>query len=234
MANSNATPKLNHSSTRVKVDWSSIDTLLLDMDGTLLDLSYDDQVWNQLLPRAYAQQHAMPVSAAQELLFAHMHKIQGTLAFYQTEYWVNYTQVDVMALHQQAAPYISYRADADTFLSWARTFDIRCVLVTNADRRSLAIKDRHCGLTKRLDRVVSSHDYGVPKEQQSFWQQLIQDQPDIDPNRSLMIDDNAAVLSAAQLFGIGDQLMVNKPNSRNPKRDNLPYTNFDQFAEIMC
>jgi putative hydrolase of the HAD superfamily len=37
------------------VPWQNIDTVLLDMDGTLLDLNYDNQIFGHLLPAAYAK-----------------------------------------------------------------------------------------------------------------------------------------------------------------------------------
>lgn len=36
--------------------WDEIESVLLDMDGTLLDLNYDNRVWNELVPAAFAQQ----------------------------------------------------------------------------------------------------------------------------------------------------------------------------------
>ena len=36
------------------IDWDRIDTVLLDMDGTLLDLHYDNTLWNELLPARYS------------------------------------------------------------------------------------------------------------------------------------------------------------------------------------
>src|SRR5882757_7567074 len=37
-----------------RIDWSQIDTVLLDMDGTLLDLRFDNWFWQELIPRRYA------------------------------------------------------------------------------------------------------------------------------------------------------------------------------------
>jgi 5'-nucleotidase len=33
-------------------DWREIDTVLLDMDGTLLDLEFDSHFWLSLVPQA--------------------------------------------------------------------------------------------------------------------------------------------------------------------------------------
>ena len=36
-----------------------IDTVLLDMDGTLLDLHYDNHFWLEHLPQRYAELHGI-------------------------------------------------------------------------------------------------------------------------------------------------------------------------------
>ena len=41
------------------IDWDAIDTVLLDMDGTLLDLHFDNYFWMDHLPRLYAEKHGM-------------------------------------------------------------------------------------------------------------------------------------------------------------------------------
>ncbi len=46
------------------VDWSQVDTVLLDMDGTLLDLHFDNRFWNEHLPRCYAQARGLDEAAA--------------------------------------------------------------------------------------------------------------------------------------------------------------------------
>jgi putative hydrolase of the HAD superfamily len=41
------------------IDWSRIDTVLLDMDGTLLDLRFDNWFWQELIPSRYAAAHGL-------------------------------------------------------------------------------------------------------------------------------------------------------------------------------
>ena len=46
------------------LDWSVIDTVMLDMDGTLLDLQFDTWFWLTLVPEHYAALHGISVEAA--------------------------------------------------------------------------------------------------------------------------------------------------------------------------
>ena len=50
------------------VAWSEIDTVMFDMDGTLLDLHFDNFFWLKLVPEHLSKQHG--VSEKQAL--AHM------------------------------------------------------------------------------------------------------------------------------------------------------------------
>lgn len=50
------------------LDWTAIDTVLLDMDGTLLDLHFDNFFWLEYLPLRYAEQHSLPLPVAKARL----------------------------------------------------------------------------------------------------------------------------------------------------------------------
>ena len=55
------------------------DTLMLDMDGTLLDLGFDNYVWLELVPLKYAAKHGMTEQAARRKLISTMRSLQGQL-----------------------------------------------------------------------------------------------------------------------------------------------------------
>ena len=46
----------------IKIDWDNVDTVLLDMDGTLLDLHFDSFFWKQHLPLRYSEIHRVELS----------------------------------------------------------------------------------------------------------------------------------------------------------------------------
>jgi hypothetical protein len=47
--------------------WSQIDTVLFDLDGTLLDLAFDRRFWRQRVPEAWAQQRAITLKRVRVL-----------------------------------------------------------------------------------------------------------------------------------------------------------------------
>ncbi len=217
------------------LDWSQIDTVLLDMDGTLLDLNYDNTVWNELVPRAYASRANLPLESAREILLDHMAEIRGTIQFYSFEYWSEFTGVDLIRTHHDATELIRYRSGALPFLKWLRATGRHAIIATNADRPSLRVKDMFTDICNEVDAVVSSHDFREPKEAPGFWAQLLEAHPH-EPQRALFIDDNVPVLDAAARAGIANLLAIARPDSaRAPKTEALKqfgYAWFDDFSEI--
>ncbi len=214
------------------IDWDLIDTVLLDMDGTLLDLYYDNTLWNQLLPTRYGEVHDLPVEAARSHLFSHMHQHHGTLRFYCLDHWSEFTGLDIVAMHHELTDLIRYRPSAELFLDWLRERGKRTLLATNAHRDSLHVKNMHSGVVERLDGDVSCHDYGAPKESPEFWAALMAEHP-FDPERTLFIDDNEPVLNAAAAFGVRHLLTVSQPDSGRPLRGGLNYPAFNDFRELL-
>ena len=212
--------------------WNDIDTVLLDMDGTLLDLKYDNVLWNQHLPERFADRHGVTVADARAHLDRHFDETRHTIDHYCLDYWSRYTQLDIIALHRELTHLIRYRPHAERFLDWLDATGRRAVLVTNAHRGSLDIKDAITTLTSRLDDAVSAHDFRAPKESNEFWQRL-DTRIGLNPARTLLIDDNASVLNAAERYGIRSVLTVSQPDSSRPPREGLAHAAFNTFDEIL-
>tara|TARA_B100000927_G_C16369487_1_gene430835 strand:- start:122 stop:796 length:675 start_codon:yes stop_codon:yes gene_type:complete len=217
--------------TQTAFDWQNIDTVLLDIDGTLLDLHYDNFVWDKVVPEAYAQFKQLPYPEAKEQLFAEMRQVHGSIEFYSFDFWQRQTGLDITDLHQQQSQLIGFRADAEAFLDWLQQSPHQAIIATNADHNSLGIKDKIIGLSKRVDQIYSSQDFGCPKEHQNFWHQL-QNQCGFDPKRTLFLDDTERVLNAAAKFGIREVWQVRTPDSQRGPRPESIHPGLDHFHEI--
>ena len=73
------------------VDWTKIDDVLLDMDGTLLDRHFDNFFFEEELPRRYAVKHAMTFPEAQDRLMSMYRSVEGELAWTDLHYWTEPT-----------------------------------------------------------------------------------------------------------------------------------------------
>lgn len=214
------------------LDWTRIDTVLLDMDGTLLDLYFDNHFWLEHLPRHYAEQNTLSLDTAKGRLYDRFRAEQGTLNWYCVDFWSRELGVDIEALKHATRDLIAIRPAVPEFLDAVRQSGRGCWLVTNAHHKSLALKLDHTGIGSWFDRIVCSHDYRAPKESAAFWQQLEQ-REGLDAHRALLIDDSQSVLAAAAAYGVGQLLTIAQPDSRQPSRTGLDFAALHSFHDLL-
>lgn len=214
------------------VNWQQIHSVFLDMDGTLLDLYFDNHFWREHLPAAYANRHQLSLHQAKTDLYQQFIATRGTLAWYCVDYWTQQLDMDIMALKAEVAHLIALHPYVLEFLTAVRRAGKRVVLVTNAHRKSLELKMQHIPLTDYFDQLISSHDLGLPKEEVAFWQQLQQVEL-FDPTTTLLIDDNLDVLHAAKNYGIAHLLAIYQPDSQAARKEVTEFTALETFAEII-
>jgi putative hydrolase of the HAD superfamily len=183
-------------------DWQAIETVLLDMDGTLLDLGFDIRFWEDFLPRRYAESRGVTLEEAHRLMQPLFEGTKGTLDWYCIEYWSRALSLDIAALKRSVRQQIAWLPESRGFLARLRASGRRTVLVTNAHPDVLAIKDAQLGIRRHFDAVYTCFTFGAPKESADFWPRLAGEER-FDARRTLFADDSLAVLRAARAHGIG-------------------------------
>jgi HAD superfamily hydrolase (TIGR01509 family) len=214
------------------IDWNCIDTVLLDMDGTLLDLCFDNYFWTEHLPRVYADKHQISEASSAERLHPLLREEEGTLAWYSIDHWSEQLGLDIPALKRELSHMIALRPYAMEFLQQLHNSPRDVVMVTNAHRKTLDIKMDKVDLRPWFDRIVVSHELNAPKEEQAFWHKLQALHP-FDPARTLLIDDTERVLHSAHEYGVAHLLTLLQPDSRRQKRIDTHFPGIHHFDEIM-
>lgn len=216
----------------VKVDWAKIKTVFLDLDGTLLDLHFDNHFWLEYVPVHYADKHDIDVEYAKDKLANLYSEFGGTLNWYCIDFWTDRIGLDIRSLKEDVSHKISIRPHAEEFLQYLNSIGKRVVLVTNAHEASVSLKMRKTGLQKYFHRMISSHQFGIAKEEAGFWEKL-NTYESFEKNSTLFIDDNLSVLRAASDYGIKHLRAVRKPDSKGPEIKTDDYGVIDSYQEMM-
>lgn len=213
------------------LDWHRIETVLLDMDGTLLDLHYDNHFWLHHVPQRFAEKHCLPFDEAHRRLMTRYQSVAGTMQWYCMDYWTSELDLDIETLKQEVAHLIAVHPHVAPFLERVRSRGKRVVLVTNAHHKSLALKMAKTGLDCYFDAMICAHEFGIPKEHPDFWQGL-QRRETFSPAATLLIDDSLPVLRSARAYGIAHLLAVYRPDSRQPRKNVEDFAAIEDFSQI--
>ena len=216
----------------MKVQWEEIDTILLDMDGTLLDLHFDNYFWQEYLPLKWGERNGIDHVTARTRLMPLLGSMRGTLSWYCLDYWSNALDMDVLGLNLDIQHLIGLRPHALDLLQYLDASPKAVVLVTNAHQELLTLKLKRTGIGGFFDAVFSAHGFGVPKEQPEFWAHLNEQHPFL-PQRTLLIDDNLDVLRSARCYGIRGLLTVEQPDMHAPARDAGEFAAVKSFLALL-
>ncbi len=207
-------------------------TLMLDMDGTILDLAFDNYVWQELVPQKYAERLGICNDDARDFLYSKYRNLRGKLDWYCVDHWREQTGLDILAIHREVNERIGYLPGARRFLETVSKRNIRLIMVTNAHRDTLAIKTEVTGVADYFDHIYTSHDVGYAKEDQPFWKAL-HDAESFDPARTLFVDDNISVLRSARQFGVEMLLRVTRPDTTAALKDDSEFAGIEGLIDLL-
>lgn len=215
-----------------QLDWDNIDTVLLDMDGTLLDLNFDNHFWQEFVPLNFARQNDLSLEQAKKQLEPQFKQMEGRLEWYCLDYWSEVLQLDIIGLKAEIAGLISVLPHVLEFLEKIRQSSRSVLLVTNAHQASLGLKMEKTCLQPFFNAIISSHELQAAKEHPEFWPRLQARHP-FDKQRTLMVDDSLAVLRTAQQFGIEYLISISKPDSQRPTKAIQEFPAIEDFRALL-
>ncbi len=214
------------------VDWSAISTVLLDMDGTLLDKHFDDYFWEHYVPHVFAEKNGLDHDQTRAALLQRYRTVESTLQWSDLDFWSQQLDLDIPALKRSIDHLIAVHPYVFDFLDFVRQLGKATCLVTAAHDKTLRIKLAKTELGSHFDRIICAAEIGLPKESPSFWHRL-EGVLGFQRTRTLLADDTAKVLQAARQHGIAHLVFVAKPSSRSPVRHSSEFLSITTFNELM-
>ncbi len=213
------------------INWDKIETVMLELDGTLLDLHFDNYLWKEYLPECWRSRHDVDIDSTKTELISRFKSMEGTLAWYSLDYWSDELDLDVFGLKQDVEHLIKTRPYTVELLCKLNEMGKEIILVTNAQEKILDVKLEKTGIKKYFDFIISAHELGSPKEHSKFWE-LLSNTVQFSQEKTLFIDDNLTVLQTAQDYGIRYLLSIARPDSHLPERSPTDYFPIKDFREI--
>lgn len=214
------------------IDWGEIDTVLLDMDGTLLDKHFDDYFWEHFVPAIYAKKNGIDERAARKKLLSTYQAREGTLDWTDLDYWSEQLDLDIPALKIKIDHLIQVHPYVIEFLEHLRKTQKRVFLVTNAHGKTLDIKMAKTTLSGYFNGIVCAAEIGMPKEDPAFWQ-VLKERISFSKESTMLAEDTEKILYSAQAYGIQHLVYVARPSSQGPIKPSAEFPSIVYFSELM-
>ena len=188
---------------------------LIDLDGVVLDTSYDNYFWQKHIPRVYAQKKAIDEKDAISVTHTLFNYKKKTKDWYDVIYWSNLLDIDIIHEKKKSEnmSLIKLLEGSLDILERLSNLNKKLFLVTNAHRKTLEIKLSKFDLSKYFDELVCSHELGYVKEDIQFWH-LLRNKLQIDYNDSVLIEDTFDNIISAHNAGVSNFVYIN-----NEKKD---------------
>ncbi|MDD2271508.1 MAG: GMP/IMP nucleotidase [Desulfuromonadaceae bacterium] len=214
------------------IDWDTIDTVLLDMDGTILDRHFDDHFWLEHAPKRWAERNNTTIEYAKEHLYDLFRSQENTLNWTDLDYWSDRLKLDIPVLKQEVEHLIAVHPYVIEFLLFLKHTGKKIWLVTNAHSKTLDLKMKRTRIGPYFDGIISAHQVGLPKEDERFWGKL-QDFIRYDPERTLLGEDSETNLATAKSFSIRYLIYISRYSSKVEPRKSEQFTTIDYFNRLI-
>lgn len=212
--------------------WHEIETVFLDLDGTLLDRYFDDFFWNEYVPGVYAAKNSLDEATARKQLLATYKSVENTLLWTDLDHWSEKLDLNIPMLKKEISHLIAVHPGVIDFLDYLTTLGKKIFLVTNAHPKTLDVKLDKVSLNNYFQAVFSSNDVGAPKERQLFWNNLKTLLP-FAGETTFFADDTEKVLVSARQFGIRHLCHIARPSSRLKPEFSEDFPSITDFSRLI-
>ena len=187
---------------------------LIDLDGVILNLDYDNFFWQKHIPKVYAELHKISFKDACLVTKQIFNYKRKTKDWYDIDYWSNMLNVDIKKEKEDNIEKIDIMKGAVEFLESLVKKNKNLFLITNAHEKTLKIKLKKYNIKKYFKDIICSHQLSYIKEEIQFWY-ILKNKLNISFKNSVLIEDTLDNLIAAHSAGLENLIYISKEESKS-------------------
>ena len=163
--------------------------LLFDMDGVILDNTYDNNFWQNQIPSVLAKKRQISFEDAKRLAIQIFNYKKNSKDWYDLDYWSNMLDIDIEKQKKAKESYEKIRLYEGSISCLEKLKGkMKMILITNAHRKTLNIKLQKYNLSPYFDEMVCAHELHYVKEDVQLWY-MLRSRYRIDFNKTVLIED---------------------------------------------
>ncbi len=185
-----------------------IDCMLVDMDGVILDNTYDNNFWQNQIPGVISKNKNISFEDAKRLAVQIFNYKKNTKDWYDVDYWSNMLNVDIEAEKRSSISFDRiqlYEGVTKTLNKLKDNF--RLILITNAHRKTLNIKLEKYNLSPYFENMICAHELHYVKENIQLWY-MLKSRFKLDYTKTLLIEDTINNIKVGLSAGISQAVYL--------------------------
>tara|TARA_Y100000768_G_scaffold352301_1_gene303801 strand:- start:9919 stop:10596 length:678 start_codon:yes stop_codon:yes gene_type:complete len=202
-----------------------IECLLIDMDGVILDNTYDNNFWQNHIPNVLSEKKNISFKDAKCLAVQIFNYKKNSKDWYDLDYWSNMLGIDIEAekKSEESLSKIKLYDNVTDTLSELKK-NIRLILITNAHRKTLNIKLDKYNIEPYFDAMVCSHELNYVKEDIQLWY-MLRSEYRLNYDKTVLVEDTINNINVALSAGVSSAIYVGdedfKPSDRILKLNSI-------------
>ena len=192
--------------------------MLVDMDGVILDNTYDNNFWQNQIPGVISKNKNISFEDAKRLAVQIFNYKKNTKDWYDVDYWSNMLNVDIEAEKRSSISFDRiqlYEGVTKTLNKLKDNF--RLILITNAHRKTLNIKLEKYDLNPYFENMICAHELHYVKENIQLWY-MLKSRFKLDYTKTLLIEDTINNIKVGLSAGISQAVYLGDESYEDSKK----------------
>jgi len=192
--------------------------MLVDMDGVILDNTYDNNFWQNQIPGVISKNKNISFEDAKRLAVQIFNYKKNTKDWYDVDYWSNMLNVDIEAEKRSSISFDRiqlYEGVTETLNKLKNNFIL--ILITNAHRKTLNIKLEKYDLNPYFENMICAHELHYVKENIQLWY-MLKSRFKLDYTKTLLIEDTINNIKVGLSAGISQAVYLGDESYEDSKK----------------